>query len=351
MAQFSIENVSVTGISAAVPKQIVSNHDYTLLSEKERRLLIKTTGVEEKRAAPKGLTTSDLCFEAANQLIDQLDWKKEEIGILIFVSQSSDYLLPATSIILQDRLGLPKSCMAFDIGLGCSGYVYGLSVMSAMMSASKIEKGLLLVGDVSSATCAIEDKSTYPLFGDAGTATALTYKDKSPHFYFNLQNDGSGFDKIIIKDGGIRNLITEKSLVKREISEGIVRTDLNVCLSGMDIFNFSVTEVPKSIKAFCEYIDRDLNEFDYIMLHQANKLMNETIRKKIKIPVEKVPYSIAKFGNTSSASIPLTIITELQNECRQSNIELLLSGFGVGLSWGVCNLQLDHIVCPDLIEI
>jgi len=351
MSQFSIYDVKVSGMAAAVPKQIVRNDDYTLLSEKERRLLIKTTGVEEKRAAPVGMTTSDLCYEAADRLIDKLKWRREDIDILIFVSQSNDYYLPATSIILQDRLGLSKHCMAFDVGLGCSGYVYGLSVISALMSASKMKKGLLLVGDVSSATCSYEDKSTYPLFGDAGTVSALEYDKDTAPLHFNLQNDGSGFDKIMIKDGGLRNLVSADSLIKKEVAKGITRAGLNVTLSGMDIFNFSVTEVPKTIKEFCAFTDKESQAYDYLLLHQANKLMNETIRKKLKVPLEQVPYSIQKFGNTSSASIPLTIITQIKSSCEEGNIELLLSGFGVGLSWGVCNLPLDNIECLELIEV
>jgi len=351
MSQFSINNVRVSGMAAAVPKQIVRNDNYTLLSEKERKLLTKTTGVEEKRTAPKGLTTSDLCFEAAEQLLTELQWGREDIEILIFVSQSNDYYLPATSIILQDRLGLSKKCMAFDVGLGCSGYVYGLSVISAMMSASKMTKGLLLVGDVSSATCSFEDKSTYPLFGDAGSASALIYDKGSTPLHFNLQNDGSGYDKIIIQDGGLRNLVSADSLIKKEVAKGITRARLNVTLSGMDIFNFSVTEVPKSIREFCTFTNKDVQAYDFMLLHQANKLMNETIRKKLKVSAEQVPYSIHKFGNTSSASIPLTIVTELNDACIESNIELICSGFGVGLSWGVCNLPLDEIKCLELIEV
>src|SRR5690606_31750850 len=126
--------------------QVESNWDYTLLSESEKKLLIKTTGVEKKRRAPKGMATSDLCFEAAKKLLDELHWKKEEIDALVFVSQSSDYYLPATAIILQDRLGLPKSCLAFDVGLGCSGYVYGLSILSSLMAASGLKKALLMAG-------------------------------------------------------------------------------------------------------------------------------------------------------------------------------------------------------------
>lgn len=351
MAQFKIDNVSISGMAAAVPKNVVYNRDYTPLTENARKLLIKTTGVEEKRAAPKGLTTSDLCYEAAQELIKSLAWKKEDIGILIFVSQSPDYYLPATSIILQDRLGLSQNCMSFDIGLGCSGYVYGLSILSSMMQSTGIKKGLLLAGDVSSATCSYADKSTFPLFGDAGSATAITLSDNKQSMSFSLKNDGSRHDAILINDGGLRNLISEESSTIKTVSEGISRSDLHVALKGMDIFNFSVKEVPLIIKEFVEEFYMDLTSQDYLILHQANKLMNETIRKKLKLPESKVPYSIRKFGNTSSASIPLTIVTELKDKCKNSNIEVLMAGFGVGLSWGVCQTSLHKICCPELIEV
>ena len=221
MAFFSVDNISIKGIAAAVPSQMESNWDYELLTEKEKRLLVKTTGVEEKRRAPLGMTTSDLCFEAAQKLLSDLHWDPKDIEVLIFVSQSSDYYLPATAIILQDRLGLPKSCMAFDIGLGCSGYVYGLSVISSIMSTAGLSKALLMAGDVSSATCSREDKSTYPLFGDAGTVTALELDTSAKTMTFSLHSDGSGHKAIIIPHGGIRNRASKESFDKREIDKGV----------------------------------------------------------------------------------------------------------------------------------
>lgn len=351
MAFFTVQHSAIRGISAAVPKNTESNWDYTLLSETEKKLLIKTTGVEFRRRSIDGMTTSDLCFGAAKKLLADLQWDPSEIGILIFVSQSSDYYLPATAIILQDRLGLPKSCMAFDIGLGCSGYVYGLSVISSIMSVSGIKKALLMVGDVSSATCAYEDKSTYPLFGDAGTVTALERDSSASTMRFDLNSDGSGAEAIIIPDGGIRNLVSPRSFEKKEIAPGIVRADLNLALNGLDVFNFSIKEVPLAIESFLGKSDTTLANYDYLVMHQANKLMNETIRKKIKLEAEKVPYSIQKFGNTSSASIPLTIVSELSNEVRSKSLNLLMTGFGVGFSWGVASLTLNKIVCPNLLEL
>jgi len=351
MAFFSINNVKVSGIAAAVPKNSISNWDYDLLSDSEKKLLIKTTGVENRRVVKEGIATSDLCYEAAEKLIKELNWQKEDIQVVIFLSQSRDYYLPATSIILQDRLGLSKSCLAFDVGLGCSGFVYGLSVIGSILSATGLSKGLLMMGDISSLTCSKEDKSTYPLFGDAGTATAIEFDPNSKKMDFNLNSDGAGHEAIIIPAGGVRNVVNKDSFDVKEIENGIKRCDLNLALNGLDVFNFSVKEVPKSIKEYFEKFDTTKDDYDYFLMHQANRLMNETIRKKLKIEAEKTPYSLQFYGNTSSASIPLTIVTQLQSQVKTKSLNLLMAGFGVGLSWGVSSLPLNKIICPDLIEI
>lgn len=351
MAFFSINKVEIKGIAAAVPAQSVSNWDYDLLTDSEKKLLIKTTGVEERRMVPVGTTTSDLCFKAAQKLMSDLQWKPEEIAALVVVSQSTDYYLPATAVILQDRLGLSKSCLAFDIGLGCSGYVYGLSVISSILSATGLNKALLMVGDVSTVTCSYEDKSTYPLFGDAGTVTALEYSESAKPMHFNLQSDGSGFEAIIIPHGGIRNRASEDSFTKKTIDKGIVRADFHLALNGLEVFNFSIKEVPLALKNFFQDTQTTTADYDYFLMHQANKLMNETIRKKVKFEEAKTPYSIKKYGNTSSASIPLTLVTELRNELQEKSLNLLMTGFGVGLSWGVSSIPLNPIVCPELIEL
>ncbi len=352
MAIFSIPDIRIAGIAASVPKKEVSNRDYALLSEKEQETFIKTVGVEKRRVADPGIATSDLSFEAAKKLLQGLEWDTEEIELLIFVSQSRDYLIPATAGILQNKLGLPKTCMALDISLGCSGYVYGLSVMGRMMSGGAIKKGLFLVGDVSTQNTSYKDKSTYPLFGDAGTATAMEYVAGAPDMAFNLQTDGSGYEAIIIPDGGIRNFASkDTSFEYEDIAEGISRNKFHIALNGVEVFNVSLREVAPNIRALLEYSGKELDGIDYFVTHQANKLMNESIRKKMKIDPEKYPYSIKNFGNTSSASIPLTIVTALQEEVRSRDLNILFSGFGVGLSWGSVVLKTDKIYCPGLIEI
>lgn len=352
MAIFSIPDIRIAGIAATVPKTEVSNRDYELLSEKEQETFIKTVGVEKRRVAEAGMATSDLCFVAAQKLLNGLKWQAEDVDLLIFVSQSRDYIIPATAGILQDRLGLPQTCVAFDISLGCSGYVYGLSVMGRMMSGGAIKKGLFLVGDVSTQTTSYRDKSTYPLFGDAGTATAVEFDPHAAQMSFNLQTDGSGYDAIIIPDGGIRNLASkETSFAYEVISEGIVRTKYDIALDGMKVFNFSLREVAPNIRALCEHAGLTLEDIEYFVMHQANRIMNESIRKKLKIAPEKYPYSLRYFGNTSSASIPLTIVSELSDEVKNNELRLLMSGFGVGLSWGSVILNTDRIFCPEVIEL
>ncbi|MCX6283595.1 MAG: ketoacyl-ACP synthase III, partial [Bacteroidetes bacterium] len=228
MALFEIPDVRIAGISACVPKKTLSNRDYKWIKQKEREQVIQTIGVETHHVAGPGQTTSDLCFQASEQLLDKLGWDRSSINLLVFVSQSRDYIIPSTSAILQDRLRLPKSCMAIDINLGCSGYIYGLSVISSLIKTTGQQKGLLLVGDISNISSNYRDKSTYPLFGDAGTATALELQAGYTPMQFNLQTDGSGFDAIIIEDGGIRNMPDRSSFNIKKYGEGIYHSRMQI---------------------------------------------------------------------------------------------------------------------------
>jgi 3-oxoacyl-[acyl-carrier-protein] synthase-3 len=351
MAIFSIPNIRISGMAAAVPAKVVSNLDYKWITLKERQQVVKMIGVEQRHIAEKGQTTADLCFAAADRLLDDLGWDRNEIQALIFVSQSMDYIIPASSPILQDRLRLPKTCMAFDIGLGCSGFVYGLSVIGSLMSQSKMKKALLLAGDLSNVTSSYRDKSTYPLFGDAGTVTALEYDESASPMVFNLQTDGAGYQAIMIHDGGVRNWVSKKSFTYKKYGAGIYRNKLQISLDGIEVFNFSLREVVPNIKATLEYAGKSLGDFDYFVFHQANRLINETIRKMLKVEKEKVPYSIQKFGNTSSASVPLTIISELKDEISTKKVRFLLSAFGIGLSWGTVLLETEGVVCSGVMTV
>jgi len=350
MALFSIPNFRIAGISACVPQNEERNADYSWITQKEREQLIKTVGVESKRVVSKGTTTSDLCYKAALGLLNELKWEREEIHLLMFISQTRDFMIPATSGILQDRLGLPKSTISIDINQGCSGFVYGLSVMGSLMNTTGIQKGLMLVGDISSLNASYRDKSTHPLFGDAGTATALELSPEAPLLYFNLQGDGSGHEAIIIPDGGFRNLLSKESFNYKKYGDGIHRNQLHIALDGIEVFNFSLREVVPNIKGLLKYTGKELSDIDFVVLHQANRLINETLRKMLKLEPFKTPYSIQKYGNTSSASVPLTMVSELGEQLRDKTLQLLLSAFGIGLSWGSVILQTGGIICPPVIE-
>ncbi|HPD66307.1 MAG TPA: ketoacyl-ACP synthase III [Bacteroidia bacterium] len=348
MAIFTTYHTAIRGISCAVPKNCFDVKNYKWVSEKEREQLIKTTGVRFKRIAPSGMATSDLAYDAANLLVSRLGWEMHDIDILIFISQSRDYLIPATACILQDRLGMPKTTLALDISLGCSAYVYGLSVISSMMSAGKLKKGLLIMGDTSTFG-SYRDKTTFPLFGDAASVTALEYDETASPMHFNLQTDGSGYEAIIVYAGGARKFPNKKSLEQRQISKGVWRNELQPHLDGIKVFNFSLREVIPNIRALLDFTQTDIQSVDYFVLHQANLLINETLRKMLRQPAEKWPYSITKYGNTSSASIPLTIVSELRERAMQP-MRLMLTGFGVGLSWGSVLVDTRQIVIPEIIE-
>lgn len=350
MALFSVNNVLINGLAVAVPAQTVSTLNYNGFSEKEKELFIKTTGIEKRRIAPPGMKTSDLCAESARRLLKALDWNPQDIDVLIFVSQSPDYIVPATSIILQDKLGLSKNCMAFDMNMGCSGYVYGLSVISSLLSGMPGKKALLLVGDVSSFYTQENDRSVYPIFSDAGSATALSWSARES-MTFNMQSDGSRFDAIMIPEGGMVNPFSERSLVMETIDRGSSRNGLNLRLNGIEIFNFSVTEVPENIMELLVQSGKSASDIDYYLLHQANQIINDTVRLKLKLGPEKFPLSLKDFGNTSSATIPLTLITQLRESLQSKELNLVLSGFGVGLSWGSALLKSRQWVCLPLIEI
>ncbi len=350
MAVFTVPNVKVSGLAAAVPAQRGDNQTDDVLPANERELFIKTVGIRYRRIVPKGTTAADLCQAAAERLLQELAWNREDIKALVFISQTPDYLIPNTSSLLQDKLGLPKSCLVFDVNLGCSGYVYGLSIIGSILQNMPGGKALLLVGDISTATISMRDKSTAPIFSDAGSATALEFA-LNAEMHFNLQTDGREYDDIMIPDGGFRNPYNEESATLIEHGKGIVRSNLHMKLDGLRIFNFALREVAPNINTLLTALKKDKNDIDFFVFHQANLLMLESVRKKLQVEADKVPYSLYDFGNTGSATVPLTLVTKLQDRLHTGTLKLLLSGFGVGLSWGSVYLETTNIVCPPLVEL
>lgn len=344
MAFLEFKNVRIAGVSAGVPKRKVCNLDIKDISaDYDSAAFVETTGVLERRL-DEALTTSDLCVAAAERLIGDLGWDKADVDGLIFVSQTTDYYLPATACIVQDRLGLSKECYAEDIVLGCSGWVYGLSSIVSLMANGGIKKALLMAGDARRHV-----KTNDPLFGFAGTATALEYEEGADGFQFYFGTDGSGFDAIIIPDGGSRNQVTERSF-NDELIDGKHYNRMQTRMKGMDVFSFGISTAPKSVKKLAERFGFDYLNADYFVFHQANMKMNNMIAKKLKLPADKVPSCMYHFGNTSSASIPLTIVTQLKGKC-EDKAKFICCGFGVGLSWGTVAFETDNVVISDLVEV
>lgn len=349
MAVLTVENVAIVGMSAAVPKTIDKISDIYKWENPDQ--FSDATGIRSRRRVDSQTTSSDLCVASAKVLMEELGWTKDDVECLLFVTQTPDYHLPATSCIIQDKLGLPTSCYTLDISLGCSGWVYALSVISALMQSGSMKKGLLLAGETPTKICSPDDKSSFALFGDAGTATALEYQEGTAGFRFLMNSDGKGFETIIVRDGGYRNPTTEDSLKAKEKEEEVIRNRLQLELDGLNVFSFGITKVPKSIKSLCAEFDIDLEDVDLFTFHQANLKMNEMIRKKLKLPAEKVPNSLECFGNTSSASIPLTLVSREAERLRNDSLYHIACGFGVGLSWASVCFPTDRIIVPELVEI
>ena len=349
MAYIFFDSIGIRAISACVPSKIERSEDLDYFMEPEEiEKVIKKIGVEEKRIADKDTCSSDLCFKAAKILLSDNNIDKESIDVLIFVSQTPDYHQPATAPILQHRLGLSNETLSFDINLACSGYVYGLSTAYAYASQPGINRVLLLVGETMSKIVSRYDKVNTPLFGDAGTATIIE-KGSYGSSLFSLHSDGSGAEIMMIPAGGYRNPNTAESLTEVTDENGDRRNNEQFRMDGMEVFNFGMKEEPRDIKNLLSKAGLDLNDLDLLIYHQANRFMTDFFTKWLKYDKSKTPYSINKFGNTSSASIPLTIASELKDKYPKRR-NVILSGFGAGLSWGSVLLDLTKCNISPVIE-
>ncbi|MDR1486181.1 MAG: ketoacyl-ACP synthase III [Planctomycetaceae bacterium] len=351
MAFLTINNVSIRGISACVPVQVEENIDLPLfLRAGEAEKVIASTGIQRKRILAPNQTASDLCVAAAEKLIAELKWDKNEIDVLIFVSSARDYILPPTSSILQDTLGLSENVHTLDIPSGCPGWVQGLNVLAALMANGDARRGLILAGDSPTLVNSPKDKETRPLFSDAGTATALEFSPNSTPMNFLFETDGKKFKAIFIEDGGTRNPVNIESLREIEYAPNVIRKKINCKLDGMEVFAFGLAKVHTGVIKLMEHFGIVDNNVDFYLFHQANLYMNEKIRKKLKIDPAKVPYSLQNFGNTSGASIPLTIVAQCRAEYGGRKLSSVACSFGAGLNLCSCYFTTDSIVCPELIE-
>lgn len=356
MIQSILKHVKITGISGAVPSKVRSyKEDADLLGQDIERIF-KNTGVKERHLVDSTLCASDLCLVSAKSLLEKLEVKPNEIDGLIFVSQTPDYILPATSCTLHEKLGISSSCAAFDVNLGCSGYVYGLWMAANFIATGSLKKVLLLAGDTISRICCKKDRATYPLFGDAGSATILEYAEGAHPLYFVLGTDGSGANNLIVPAGSFRSPHSEETAQEKLFSDGSMRSSEQLYMNGAEIFTFTIREVPPMVSEVLNLAKWQLESVDAVVMHQANKFIIQYLSKKIGVKQSKVPTSLERYGNTSSASIPITILDSLANLLQSGGGRLVLTGFGVGYSWGsvavkMKDIFIDTIHCVNSTEI
>ena len=316
--------------------------------EKSLRRLKKTIGLESRYVVSEGVCTSDLCFQSAMDIFEQTGVNKNEIDALIFVTQSPDYRAPSTAIIMQDRLGLSMDTLAFDINLGCSGFVYGLFTAFSFIE-NGLRKVLLLVGDTASSFTERSDKTLTPLLGDAGSAILIEHNENAKS-YFVLHSDGSGYQHLIIAGGACRKPY-KRLIDKKEISleNEKDKDETTMYMNGGEIFNFSIKVVPKLLNELFEFAGINEHIIDYFVLHQPNKYILQNIQKRLGLDEEKIPSKTASvFGNQNSASIPGTINGFLFNEFSNRKLKNIFAGFGIGLSWAACYLETDSIYAPKV---
>ena len=356
MAKSSFTGVRVGGVVTCVPtleKCIDDEIDLFGGNEKQIARLKKTIGLDRRRVVGSGTTAVDLCEAAALRLLDGAELGVDEIDAMVFVTQTPDYLQPCNAAVLHGRLNLAKRCAALDVNLGCSGYVYGLWLAHMMASVGGCERVLVLAGDTMSRLVHPKDRAVAPLFGDGGSATLVERSEAAGQSWFSLGTDGQGYDKLIVPAGGQRQPSSAESRTDVSDEDGNVRTAEHLFMDGAEVFNFSITVEPQAVREILDYAELNIDAVDYFVFHQANRYILGNIAKRLKVDRSKVPMqTVERYGNQSSASIPSALCGELPSVLCGTDAQcVLLSGFGVGLSWGSALLSMSELQVCEVVEL
>lgn len=346
MAYWEIKNVAIRGVTGSVPNRPVKTAELPFFTKEEAETFDATVGIKNRYIAQEYMCASDLCQDAGERLIQGLGWEKETIDVLLFVSVTGDYKTPPTAAILQYRMGLPSSTFVLDVPMGCCGCIYGINVAGNLISAGTAKRAIVLVGDTAMRMGSPKDKSRGPLFGDSGTALALEYDTTANDIVIDFNTMGSGYEALMTPHGGYRHPVTkEESFEYEDFGNGIIRAPKDALINGMDVFSFAITKPPISVKKMLEQqqLDKD-NDVDFYLIHQANKLIVDRLVKKLKLPIEKVPYNLQEFGNLGGASILMLMASEISEELSTRPLTLLCSSFGLGLTWGTMLLRTKRMM-------
>lgn len=362
MAIATFKHSRITGLSTVVPDREIRLEDETAYYGGDARKvqrLSRMTGLAARRVLDSDATAADLCEQAAKTLLDGCGTPPAQIDALIFISQSPDYRCPATACILQEKLGLSEHCAAFDVNQGCSGYVYGLWLASSLVESGAARKVLLLVGEGQSRlTTPAGNRITGMVFGDAGSATLVEYCPEERPSHFSLGTRGGGYDALIIPGGQARIPLlpepAENSPLVEPVADasGTAWSLTQLYMDGGRVFNFTLDVVPADLRELLARAHASPAQVDFLVLHQANLQIIAAVAEKAGFPLEKTPHrALSRYGNLSGASIPSVLCDELAGRISGGHpVRLLLSGFGIGLSWASCLLDMENVFCAGVTE-
>ncbi|MFO1217445.1 MAG: ketoacyl-ACP synthase III [Burkholderiaceae bacterium] len=328
MSRHTISGFRIAGVSTCLPATVADNLDPANgFDPEEVRKVVQMAGVRRRRVVADGITAADLGFEAAEALLQKLGWPRESVTGLIFVTQSPDYFLPSNACLVHQWLGLADSCAAFDLGLGCSGYPYGLYLAATMLRAGGHQRVLMLHGETPSRFVDPSDHATTLLFSDSGSATAVEARDGETG-HFCLHTDGSGHAGLIIRGGAFRD--------RRPTDP----RDLALRMDGAGIFNFTIKRVPPLISDTLAQAGCNVGDVDAYLFHQSNRFIMKHLMKKCSLPEDRVPITLEDSGNCGGPSVAVALTQRLPAE-RSARMKLMMLGYGVGLSWASAVVDLD----------
>ncbi len=360
MGYSNFSHAKISGISVVVPKREIRLEDelqYFDGSLKKVERTKKMIGLSSRRVADAGVTAADLCQQAAENLFAGMALDRNTVDALVFVSQSPDHAIPATACILQDKLHLPNTVAAFDVNQGCTAYTYGLWLASSFIDSGACKKVLVLVGEAGARHYDPDNRVITPIFGDCGSATVLEYSEATIPSYFSIGTDGSGAEALMVPAGHARfPFPSDAEKYKQYVTP--VRDGNNnawylasTFMDGGEIFNFTMRVVPEHIKSLLAYAGHTQESIDWLVLHQANKQIATNLAFMAGFPKEKAPTeTVAKYGNQSGASLPSVVCDQLCESVSEGKCTVLLSGYGVGLSWASTVIEFDHIWCSGIRE-
>ena len=345
--KITLSNLKISHIATGLPKDVIQLIEYErFFDSKTIRRTMRATGVESVHVANPDMCASDYGVEIAKRLMTETGLKSDEFDGVVFVSQTPDYIIPSTGGIIQDRLGLPQSAVAFDINYGCSGYVYGLYQASLLVSSGSCRRVLIFNGDTQVRLTHEQDKSNRLLLGDGFAVTVVERGEQS--FYFNIGTDGNGYRLIIVEAGGFRKSKSKETAEPIFDDRGNPQWRECIYMNGMELMNFDLKKVPLLINETLGDIGWSKDDVGVFAMHQVNQTVIQLLANRLKVTPERMPIALQKTGNTSSASIPLMLATK-REELRARNAlnKVLVCGFGVGLSFGTVAVDLSSTTIHD----